>query len=116
MAKFQLKRVSEDFFRIEIRRQKAGSVWRKAGEASWSASIETKRGKVTLDGFETHSWAFMEIVAAANRVSLGVAHDDQAGAREALQRRNEKVEEAARRINQEAGRQVVQVSSSRVDV
>ena len=114
-SNFILKSRTETMSAIHHQRKKVGSVWQPAGSDQWSASMDFKGRKLSLKA-DSKDMAWIEIVAQANRVALGCEPEDQAGAREALNKRNEAIDAEAREINKAAGRIIVKVSNSRVDV
>lgn len=115
-SNFIMKPRTETMSAIHYQRKKIGSVWLPPnGDGSWSAAMNFKGRKLSVKA-NSKSMAFLEIVAQANRVALGCEPEDQAGAREALADRNDRIDAEALEANKAAGRIVYTVSSSKVDV
>ena len=115
MPNFILKSRTPTMSAIHFQRKKIGSIWQPADSTEWSATLTIKGRKLSIKA-DSKQMAFAEIVAQANRVSLGCEPEDQAGARAKLAARNAALDARAEAINKEAGARIVKVTSSRVDV
>jgi hypothetical protein len=96
MGSFSLKQVSGAVYNIVHDRAKVGSVVKSSPDGKfkgdWVANMEAVRGRKLQAIDRTVSGAFQEVVAQDNRLALGVAKDDHAGAVKALAELNRKIE------------------------
>lgn len=115
MPSFGLTSVNSKFSKITLKRGKIGSVWQVADSDDWKGALTFKGQKLSAVS-DSRRETFHLLVAQANRIVLGCAPDDEAGAIEALNLRNRRIEKAAQEINASAGKTVAIVRSSGVSI
>ena len=102
---YKLDKLSNTVYALKRGRDKIGSVGKSspdgAFKGAWVANVTYKGRKLQATGGLSDS-AFYDIVAQCNRIDLGVAPDDAAGAKAALEKRNAETAAANERYRQES--------------
>lgn len=96
MPSFNMRPISGTVFSVALGREKIGTVVKSsegsAFKGDYVGNATYAKRKLTSRHL-TASGAFQELVAQMNRIELGVAPDDAAGARVALAEHNRRIDE-----------------------